>query len=152
MAFPVYKKHLNMLDDKPEDFFDEMLERMAGGLGIYKQAQQIGVPYSALMSWIRMDEDRNERFVKCEVMYAQKLVEESMEIADAATNEDGFVAKLKIDTRLRIAGKLDARFGNGPSVAVTGTNVQVVMTDFGDRTKPGGEDDFDRVRGLLEAE
>ena len=65
---------------------------------------------------------------------AQKMVDESLEIADTLGDEgntdDPFKAKLKIDTRMKIAGKLDPRFGNGPQLNVSGTNVQVVMTDF----------------------
>ena len=122
-----------MKDENPE-WYAGIVERVAGGVGCWQIAAEEGVLYGALMKWVRADEERNRLMLDAQTFAAQKMVDESLEIADTLGDEgntdDAFKAKLKIDTRMKIAGKLDPRFGNGPQLNVSGTNVQVVMTDF----------------------
>ena len=115
-------------------WFEGLLNEIGDGKATYRVLQGMGVRWRVFLEWVRADEERNRLFLEAQAIGAQKLVDESLEIADEFEMEgnetSAFKAKLQIDTRLRIAGKLDPRFGNGPNVAVQGTNIQVVMTDF----------------------
>lgn len=115
--------------EEPE-WYEGLLERIGSGENVLQVARDQGVTHGSMLKWIRADEERLAAFHEAQRIAAQRLVDESLEIADTMEQEDAFKAKLRIDTRLRIAGKLDMRFGNGPAVSVEGTNIQVVMTDF----------------------
>ena len=118
-------------------WFQDILDTVADGGEIYKIAIGQGLTYRSLMQWIKADEVRNQAFQEAQAIGAQKLVDKALDTAENFEDGQEFRAKLKIDTYLKIAGKLDQRFGNGPNVAVSGTNIQVVMTDFS-RTEPEG--------------
>jgi hypothetical protein len=127
------RQRLSEYEDDPA-WYAGMLDRISDGNPPYVLAKEAGLTWRAFLTWVRADEDRNKLFLEAQAIGAQKMVDESLEIADSFETEgndtSAFKAKLQIDTRLKIAGKLDPRFGNGPNVAVQGTNIQVVMTDF----------------------
>lgn len=123
---------------KDEDWWPGVVGRVADGAALYQIAQEHGFAYGELVRWIRADADRQQEYLDAQAAQAQKLVDESLEIADGMTEEDAFKSKLRIDTRLRVAGKLDQRFGNGPALQFNGSNIQVVLTQYGQERLPDG--------------
>ena len=106
-------------------------ERVADGEPLYGLAKQEGLTYGAFLKWVKSDPDRVQMLQDAQAAAAQKMVDESLEIADNMEPEEAFKAKLRIETRLKIAGKLDQRFGSVPNgVNISGNNIQVVLTQF----------------------
>ena len=82
-----------------------MLER---GSTVIAVAEHLGVSVSAIDRWVqRGGETRREAYARARARGGQSLAEESILIADQATPQDVQVAKLRIDTRWKMAGKLN---------------------------------------------
>lgn len=83
-----------------------------------------GWAWGALWRWIVGDEARYRDYMQALEAYVQGLALETITIADGS--ED---AKLRVDTRFKLAGKVDAgRWGD--KAAVGGGGVKVVLVNF----------------------
>ena len=89
-------------------------DALGGGMTVYALAERLGVSISAIDRWVqRGGEARRDSYARSRTRGAQSLAEETIAIADAATPQDVQVAKLRIDTRWRMAAKTDAeQFGD----------------------------------------
>jgi hypothetical protein len=79
------------------------------------------VSQTVFANWAVNNPARQERFRQAREQAAANLADETLEIADAATNEDERVARLRIDTRKWLASKwAPSTFGEhrGPAVQV----------------------------------
>ena len=63
--------------------------------------------WGAFRQWVKEKPEREAEFQDALRDYAEKMVLESIPIADAATEDDVAVAKLRGDRRMQVAGKLD---------------------------------------------
>jgi hypothetical protein len=60
----------------------------------------------SVYTWLRNDEDFLERYARAREAQADKFFKECIEIADAATQENCNVARLRVDTRKWAAARL----------------------------------------------
>ena len=79
----------------------------------------------SVYTWLREDEDFLERYARAREAQADKFFKECIEIADAATQENCNVARLRVDTRKWAAARLaPKKYGDRISHDVKGgTNV-----------------------------
>jgi transposase-like protein len=89
-------------------------DALGGGMTVLALCDRLGVSASAMDRWVqRGGEARREAYARSRTRGAQSLAEETIAISDAATPQDVQVAKLRIDTRWRMAAKTDAeQFGD----------------------------------------
>lgn len=74
---------------------------------------------STVMLWLSQDEKLSEQYARAKEEQADTIFQEVLEIADTATNEEVNVARLKIDARKWMAGKLRPKV-YGDKIAVGG--------------------------------
>ena len=88
--------------------------------------------WGAFRQWVRGSTEREAQYQAALVDYAEKMALEGVPIADGATEDDVTVAKLRIDTRMRLAGKLDRdRWGDRVKVdGVRGAVVDAALLGF----------------------
>jgi hypothetical protein len=60
----------------------------------------------SVYTWLKQDEDFLERYARAREAQADKFFKECIEIADAATQENCNVARLRVDTRKWAAARL----------------------------------------------
>src|SRR5215472_1983954 len=79
----------------------------------------------SVYTWLKQDEDFLERYARAREAQADKFFKECIEIADAATQENCNVARLRVDTRKWAAARLaPKKYGDHMSHDVKGgTNV-----------------------------
>ena len=97
-----------------------LLEEVAKGRTLRSIAEEVGITQPKLCGYLR-EEKRRELYARAREAAAGALVEQSLEIVDAADPATVQVAKLRADTRRWIAGKYDrATWGDdrGPTVAI----------------------------------
>jgi len=82
---------------------------------------------STVMLWLTQDEILSEQYARAKAEQADTLFQETLEIADTADNETVNLARLRIDTRKWMAGKMR------PKV-------------YGDRLAVGGDKDMDPIK------
>jgi len=123
--------------DKVEDeaaTLDEMVSRMTGAMvGADGEPEYQGlpaicvawdVPYGRVMSWLMADERRYGIYSRALQVQAKALVSEAVPIADGVlTKDDVAAAKLRVDTRFRVAEFHDAavygkKDGGGAGITV----------------------------------
>jgi hypothetical protein len=103
---------------------EELLEGLAAGLTLQQVCRRVHMPHrSTVYEWKRLDKEFAERISRARAEGCDALAEQSLSIADNASrdvlyDEDGkpigsHVAvsrdKLRIDTRLRVAGMWDPK-------------------------------------------
>lgn len=100
---PVKKLSFALIDKHGGE--DWVLEQIAQGHGYRHMAKEVGVSLTVFANWAVATPERQERFRRAREQAATYLADETLEIADAATNEDERVARLRIDTRKWLASK-----------------------------------------------
>jgi len=96
-----------------------------GQAALVSETRMRGWSWGALWKWIVGDVTRYSEYMQALEAYVQAKGLETVGIADGATAEDVAVAKLQVDTRFKLAGKVDrARWGD--KVAVDAGGVAVV--------------------------
>ena len=96
-----------------------------GQKAIKEERDLRGWSWRALWSYIVADEVRYREYMQALEAYVQGLALETVGIADGADAESVGAAKLQVDTRFKLAGKVDrARWGD--KVAVDAGGVAVV--------------------------
>lgn len=111
--------------------FDYILSRLVGAFGdenelpkAYDVCKDIGISYGGLLKWMSQDTSgaRMKQFRNAMQIRAQTLAEDALRIADEAPPEHVQKARLRIDTRFRLARAYspavfgDTRDGGGNSM------------------------------------
>lgn len=85
----------------------EICTRLVDGESLRKICRDEHMPaISTVMLWLTQDETLSEQYARAKTEQADTIFQEVLDIADSATNEDVQVARLKIDARKWMAGKL----------------------------------------------
>lgn len=104
--------------DFADDIIEELLERTAKGEQLTKLTEDVRMPSrSSVYSWIESDKEFAGRFRAARARGVHALAEECLVIADEKVDKDDNVAvsnkRVRIDTRLRLAGKwLSSEYGD----------------------------------------
>jgi len=100
----------------------EVVQRVTDGQQLKDIAKSLRIPYGRLAEWVTDDADRHAKYLRASAIWIDGLAREVVDIADGldvenVTKGDATAAKVRIDTRLRLASKLD-RATYGDRVAV----------------------------------
>lgn len=104
--------------DFADDLIEELLERTAKGEQLVKLCSDVRMPArSTVYSWIECDKDFAGQFRAARARGVHALAEQCLDIADELVAKDDSVAvankRVRIDTRLRLAGKwLASEYGD----------------------------------------
>lgn len=104
--------------DFAEDLIEELLDRTSRGEQLVKLCSDKRMPArSTVYNWIECDPDFAARFRAARARGVHALAEECIDIADEPVSKDDSVAvankRVRIDTRLRLAGKwLSSEYGD----------------------------------------
>ena len=91
---------------------DMLVQRVAEGETLKEICRSRNLPYSKVAQWICENEGVLRRYEAALALWADALAQESVALAAAATPETVNVAKLRIATHLKLAGKWDReRYG-----------------------------------------
>jgi len=119
---------------------DAILSQVAIGRGLIEVARAYGVTYKSIWNYLVSDEKLHGLYLEMQRGAAEYLAHESLEISDAADMEDYQLAKLRIETRLRLAKSWDKnKYGEGKGDAAGG-GLTVVVQRGGSLTVVGGQD------------
>ena len=96
---------------RPTKYSIEWAERfcdfIAEGRSVAELCARPDMPsQQSVYTWLRNDEDFLERYARAREAQADKFFKECIEIADAATQENCNVARLRVDTRKWAAARL----------------------------------------------
>lgn len=106
--------------DFSEDVTAQICELIAEGKSIRAICKRKGMPaMSTVFKWLSQDEAFAEQYTRAKDQQADNLFEEVLEIADEAKPDTVAVAKLQIDARKWMAGKLRPK-KYGDKVELTG--------------------------------
>lgn len=75
------------------------------GASLYDISKAEGMPYSVLWGWIKADEGRLAAYREALEARADLEAHRALEIADNASSDEVNLARLRVDTRLKLAGK-----------------------------------------------
>jgi len=126
---------------RPPMFFDDKekaaivadaLEALSNGVTLRAFVIERSLNYSTVWSWLNPDGGDNSPYARARNIGTHALVDECIEIADDANPETASVAKVKIDTRLRIVGKWNqGDYGDKSQVDLTtkGERLRDEITD-----------------------
>ena len=78
----------------------------AGGKTISQVCRELGTTHSDLWHWSQRTVGNADAYARAQAMLAHSRFDETLEIADNATSEDVQVARLRVDTRFKVAAKL----------------------------------------------
>lgn len=108
-----------------EIMFDHVLEQMAEGHPIKHTLDKDARGYesSTFIDWIKKDPQRTVRYENAQLLYAEKLGSEIIEIADAEDSiEDVNRSKLRIDSRKWLMGVYNKRrYGDTKTIELGGS-------------------------------
>lgn len=122
----VKTRTMELLDARPE-VFDVVLSRVVEGEGSPMEiCRELGLSWGAVLGWASMDAGRVEKVMGMRVMRSHRMTEEAIEIADGA--EDVGKARLQVDTRLKVAGRLNPEdYGDAVRGGVGEVKVEIVQ-------------------------
>ena len=90
-----------------------ILERLSQGETILGVARSLGVSHTGFYDWVeRGGEARAAALARARTRGGQSLAEQTIDIADAASPAMAQVAKLRVDTRRWLAGKLNDEYSD----------------------------------------
>lgn len=116
-----------------DGFLIEIEHEVISGRRLTEIAQAEGMMYSVLWNWLKDEPERLERYRAALKGYGDALIAETIGIADGSGD-----AKLMVDTRLKIAGKVDKKvWGDEKESAAAGITV-VVQRGLSAEVTPGG--------------
>lgn len=101
---------------------DVLTQRIAEGETLTAVCTSRQIPYALTAQWIAEDAERLRRYEAALSLWADAEAQRCLAIADGATPEDVAAAKLRITTRLSLAGKWDRRrYGEHTKVEHSGS-------------------------------
>lgn len=107
---------------------ETLVTRVAEGESPNEIARSFGLPYVVIRKWI--EENAADLVGLARRAHADILVSEALKHIDEAQIEDVAVARLKAETKLKIAGKMDrGTWGEGGSVGGGFGGVTIVIGD-----------------------
>lgn len=123
-----------------EELLDMVVDRVANDETLLQIAQSLDISYSTLGLWIDSDSTRCQAYNVALRLNADRIAHECVLIADSANADNVAVAKLRIDTRMRLASSWDKqRYGKGN--AHGDFNLTITVDRDGDRDRPALERD-----------
>ena len=111
--------------------------RISDGMSLRRICRARGWPKSIVSKWIAEDQGRRERYDAALSEWADDIAQETLAISDEVKDETEpqkiTAAKLRIDTRLRLAGRWDRRrygenYGNVQINAQAGSLVSILSS------------------------
>lgn len=94
-------------DKKRKQLFDKVCAHIADGKSLRQIAKMKGMPTASTVSeWLNKYDGWPEQYARAKEQQADAIFDECLAIADSADPEDAQVARLRIDTRKWMAGKL----------------------------------------------
>jgi len=113
-------RYLALIEPEREaDTLEVIFQRVAGGEGLPKICQAWDVPYGKVLTWLMASADRYSVYQRALEVAAHGLVSEAVDIADSADPETVAQARLRVDTRFKVA-KFHAKEMYGESSKETG--------------------------------
>jgi len=113
-------RYLALIEPEREaDTLEVIFQRVAGGEGLPKICQAWDVPYGKVLTWLMASSDRYSVYQRALEVAAHGLVSEAVDIADSADPETVAQARLRVDTRFKLA-KFHAKEMYGESSKETG--------------------------------
>jgi hypothetical protein len=105
-----------------------VVQRIAEGETLVEICRSLELPYSLVAQWIVEDAERVRQYDGALALWADAEAQRCIAVADGATPEDVAVAKLRISTRLSLAGKWDRRrYGEHTKVEHSGTVTSLIQ-------------------------
>jgi transposase-like protein len=90
-----------------------IVDRLSQGETVLGVARTLGISHTAFYDWVdRGGGARAAALARARARGGQSLAEETLEIADSATPQEAQVAKLRVDTRRWLAGKMNEEYGD----------------------------------------
>lgn len=115
---PMRRMAIQIIQDNGGE--DMLLGLIRSGYTVKRCAEKLGISQSVLQMWLTDTPERREKVALARAEAASYLADETLEIADTATNEDERVARLRIDTRKWLASKWAPQtYGENRGPAVT---------------------------------
>ena len=116
-----------------ETLFNQACQLLSSGLTTRQACKQLGIDPSTLWRYATASDARRDSYAHARDMQARALADETLEVADAATNEGAQVAKLRVDTRKWMASKLLPReFGERLDIESRGWLASIDVTRLSD--------------------
>lgn len=108
--------------------FEELLDDIAGGKTLAVCCAELSLSAYVVLNWVRADAERSAGYDRAQAVSAEIYVQECVPIADEL-DVDPQQKKVRIDTRLKIAGKWDKRkYGEQSGVSINlGSNSLVAI-------------------------
>lgn len=122
----VYRSALDTLIEKigEDEFQAKIMAAVLEGESPRDLAKALNITYATLWNWLTEDEDRYKVYQDALKGTADDIAWESLKISDEADGDEVNVAakKLRVETRMRLAGKWDRhRYGEQNNVVVGGS-------------------------------
>ena len=107
---------------------DVITQRLSDGESLKEICRSRGWPKSFVWKWINNDPELKNAYDGALQAWADQMAQEAIQISDDADPETGVPhAKLRVDTRLKIAAKWDRqRYGETPNVQINAQSGSLV--------------------------
>lgn len=117
-----------------EELFDNICERIADGESLSAICRNEDMPNAAtVFRWLGNDADLSDRYARARETQADNFVDEIVAIADEA--EDAQLARLQIDARKWVAGKMrPKKYGDKIDVTSDGEKLEFPSISVGFRS------------------
>jgi hypothetical protein len=110
-----------------EGFLYFVVAQVASGVTLREISGHYAIEYGLLWAWMGAEPERMARYEFALKGLADSYVVESVGMADATDPDEVALGKLRVDTRLKVAGVLDRkRFGTEKAGAAAGTGSLVI--------------------------
>lgn len=118
--------------DRP-GLIDDVIAAVLAGNSLLEIAGEMKAPPSAFVAWLQ--QNHAQTYTDALAIRANEFAHQCIRIADEATPEDVSVARLRVETRLKLAGKWDkAMYGDSRQITGPGGGpVEVDVREIGDR-------------------
>lgn len=131
---------------KDPEWWPGILARIADGESIAAVVRESVWAWGALWAWIQADDERLGQYDAALKARAQMLAFSALDEADGAAPDTVGVAKLRIDTRLKVAGKWDrGRYGESSELKHSGAIGMNLMAVLASLPRAGAEKVVEQV-------
>ena len=117
-----------------QELFDAICERIANGESLKRICEDKDMPnISTVFRWLDSNADLCDKYARARETQADNFVDEIVSIADTA--EDAPIAKLQIDARKWVAGKMrPKKYGDKIDVTSDGDKIEFPSISVGFRS------------------